>query len=102
MNASFILAAMTATCLVSALPARADDDDDDDRRYHRAGYDQLSDLDALDIAAQYGLDRIKEIKFSNESWEIEGCTADGEEIEIDISAHTADIRKLEYEDDDAC
>ncbi len=94
---SVLIACMMATSLAPV--ARADDDDDDDGR--QRGY-AVSSEEALDLAAAYGLDWVKEIKRGNGNWEIEGCTYDGEEIEIDISGQSGGIVKLEYEDDDDC
>ncbi len=92
------------TCLMAtsfAPIALADDDDDDDRRRNHREY-AISAEHALDIAAAYELDWVKEIKRGNGNWEIEGCTYDGQEIEIDISGGHGEIVKLEYEDDDDC
>lgn len=77
--------------------ALADDDDD----YRGRGY-RISQYEAMDIAYSYGLSWFKEIKRGNGNWEIEGCTGDGQEIEIDISGRSGEIIKLEYEDDDKC
>jgi hypothetical protein len=83
---------------VFAPPALADDDDSDE---YRRGY-RVSLTEARYIAYDYGLAWFKEIKRGNGNWEIEGCTGDGQEIEIDISGRTGEIVKLEYEDDDKC
>lgn len=85
--------------LVCAAPAPFAFADDDD---HRGGGYRVSQYEAMDIAHSFGLARFKEIKRGNGNWEIEGCTGDGREIEIDISGPTGDIIKLEYEDDDKC
>jgi uncharacterized membrane protein YkoI len=95
----------TAICasllaLFPTLAAPAALADDDDRRSAR-NYG-INQYEALEIAGDFGLYSIKEIKFSGGKWEIEGCTSDGQEIEIDISARSGDIIKLEYEDDDDC
>jgi uncharacterized membrane protein YkoI len=76
-------------------------DDDDDYHEHRRNY-RVSQTEAKYIAHDYGLAWFKEIKRGNGNWEIEGCTGDGQEIEIDISGRTGEIVKLEYEDDDKC
>lgn len=97
-------ALLSLTCLAFlAAPAPialADDDDyrDDGRR---GGY-RVSQYEAIDIARSYGLSWFKEIKRGNGNWEIEGCTGDGQEIEIDISGRSGDLIKLEYEDHDKC
>lgn len=77
--------------------ALADDDDNQPGR----GY-AVSEAEAVDIARYYGLAWFKELKRGNGNWEIEGCTHDGHEIEIDISGRSGELVKLEYEDDDNC
>lgn len=90
---AFIGLAITA----SAPIAFADDDDD-----HRGRGCNVSQCEAMDIAHSFGLAWFKEIKRGNGNWEIEGCTGDGQEIEIDISGRSGEVIKLEYEDDDKC
>ena len=94
--------ALAITCIAFALAAQAPlalaDDDDD---YRGRGY-RVSQYEAMDIAHSFGLAWFKEIKRGNGNWEIEGCTGDGREIEIDISGRSGEIIKLEYEDDDKC
>lgn len=92
--------AMAFVGLAAALPAPmafADDDGDHDGQGYRIGQ-----FEAMDIAYSFGLAWLKEIKRGNGNWEIEGCTGDGQEIEIDISGRSGEIIKLEYEDDDNC
>lgn len=83
-------------CAAPAPLAFADVDD------HRGRSYRISQYEAMDIAHSFGLAWFKEIKRGNGNWEIEGCTGDGQEIEIDISGRTGEIIKLEYEDDDKC
>lgn len=93
--------AMAFIGLAIAAPAPlafADDDDD----YKNGRSYRISQNEAMDIAYGFGLDWFKEIKRGNGNWEIEGCTGDGREIEIDISGRSGEIVKLEYEDDDKC
>lgn len=99
MKHAFAMAFIGLTVTVSAPLAFADEDDNYDggRRTY-----SISQYEAIDIAYSYGLDRFKEIKRGNGNWEIEGCTFDGQEIEIDISGWSGEIVKLEYEDDDKC
>lgn len=94
-------AILMSLALTAFAPLAIADDDDDDRKRGKRSY-AISADDALYIASQYGLDWVKEIKRGNGNWEIEGCTYDGQEIEIDISGWSGEIVKLEYEDDDDC
>jgi hypothetical protein len=58
--------------------------------------------DAIAIAQAYGLVYLKEVKLDDGEWEVEGCTADGGEIEVEIHAHTGQLLELEIERDDDC
>lgn len=63
----------------------------------------VSREEALDIARSKGMTRLKEIERDDGKWEIEGCMANGREIEIDIRRSTGAIVKLEIDDhDDDC
>ena len=64
----------------------------------------VSREEALSIARAEGMTRLKEIERDDGKWEIEGCTADRREIEIDIRRSTGEIVKLEIDDrdDDDC
>lgn len=96
MKRTFALACIGLVCAGPAPLVFADDDDNRGRNY------RISQYEAMDIAHSFGLAWFKEIKRGNGNWEIEGCTGDGQEIEIDISGRTGEIIKLEYEDDDKC
>lgn len=90
-----------AACLASialATPAPLAFADDDGYR----GAATVSMDEAIAIAQSYGMVRLKEIELDDGEWEIEGCTADGREIEIDIHARTGDVVELEIERDDDC
>ena len=89
----------------AALPAFADDDDMhparlqrlDDRAAQR-GYD-VSLQEAMDIARANGVVRITDVDLDDDAeWEIEGRTADGREIDIDISARDGRVLDLDIDD----
>lgn len=90
--------AMAFTGLAVTAPIAFADDDDE----HRGRSYSVNQYEAVDIAYSFGLAWFKEIKRGNGNWEIEGCTSNGREIEIDISGRSGEIIKLEYEDDDKC
>ncbi len=94
----------TATCasllaLSGVLAAPAALADDDRRRGHHLAVDYH---EALWIAESFGMYRVKEVELDDGAWEIEGCTHDGREIEIEISARNGAVIDLEYDDDDDC
>lgn len=91
-----ILAASLAAVMLAA-PASLALADDDYR-----GSVSVSKEQALEIARGYGLDRLKEIELDDGEWEIEGCTADGYEIEIDVNARSGRVTELEIDRDDRC
>ena len=51
---------------------------------------------AIEIARGQGLVRLHEAKFDDGVWEVEGWTADGRRIELDIHPHTGAILKQEF------
>ncbi|AXE65612.1 hypothetical protein HPO_05240 [Hyphomonas polymorpha PS728] len=69
-----------------------------------AGTDTISREQAIDIARQKGMVHVLEIELDDGEWEIEGCTADGRELEIDLHRRTGDILKydLDRDTDDDC
>ena len=49
--------------------------------------------------------RVREVERDDGKWELEGCTTDRKEIEVDIRRSTGEIVKLEVDfdrDDDDC
>lgn len=65
--------------------------------------DTFSHDDAARIARAEGMSRITETEQDDGKWELEGCTRDGREIEIDIDGRSGAILALEIdEDDDDC
>ena len=102
-------ALMTAslTLLMMAAPAPlafADDDDDGFRR--ASGSEQaytISRDEAVQIARAEGMARVKEVERDDGKWELEGCTRNGQEIEIDIHGRSGAILDRETDDhDDDC
>lgn len=88
------LMGLALTAPVSA--AFADDDDD------RYGF-KVTRAEAIAIAEANGMYYIEEIERDDGKWELEGCTADRREIEIDIHGQTGRILELEIDDyDDDC
>lgn len=69
-----------------------------------AGMDTISREQAIDIASQKGMVHVLEIELDDGEWEIEGCTADGRELEIDLHSRTGEILKydLDRDTDDDC
>lgn len=68
------------------------------------GAETISREQAIDIASQKGMVHVLEIELDDGEWEIEGCTADGRELEIDLHSRTGEILKydLDRDTDDDC
>lgn len=65
----------------------------------------ISREEAISIARDKGMTRVREVERDDGKWELEGCTADRKEIEVDIRRSTGEIVKLEVDfdrDDDDC
>jgi uncharacterized membrane protein YkoI len=65
----------------------------------------ISREEAIAIARDKGMTRVRETERDDGKWELEGCTADRREIEVDIRRSTGEIVKLEVDfdrDDDDC
>ncbi len=92
---SFLFAAGCA--LAFAVPASAAFADDD-ARFSFA----VTQAQAEEIALANGMQRIDEIERDAPKWELDGCTADGREIEIDIHGRTGEIIKIDIDKDDFC
>lgn len=87
-------ASLAALMLAAPAPLALADDD------YRSP--NISKAEALEIAEARGMARLDEIELDDGEWEVEGCTAEGYEIEIDINARTGDVVKLEIDRDDRC
>ncbi len=76
--------------------AFADDDD------YRGGF-RISRAEAIDIARDNGMNVAQEIERDDGKWELEGCTYDRSETEIDIHGQSGHVLELEIDDrDDDC
>lgn len=66
--------------------------------------DLLSREQAIEIAGKQGMAHVLEAELDDGEWEIEGCSADGRELEIDLHSRTGDILKydLDRDKDDDC
>ena len=65
----------------------------------------ISREEAISIARDKGMTRVREVERDDGKWELEGCTTDRKEIEVDIRRSTGEIVKLEVDfdrDDDDC
>lgn len=70
----------------------------DQDQCRQASSDQRITRDqAIEIARQHGLVRLKDVDREDYGWEIEGWTADGREIEVEIN-HDGSIRDIDYDD----
>lgn len=92
-----------AALLMLTAPAPLALADDDDRLRGSASPERvytLSREDAVRIARGEGMTRVKEVERDDGQWELEGCTRNGREIEIDIHDRTGEILELDIDDDD--
>jgi uncharacterized membrane protein YkoI len=88
--------------LMLAAPATLAFADEDDS-YRRGGSERVHTIsrdEAVHIARAEGMTRIKEVERDDGKWELEGCTRNGREIEIDIHGRTGEILELDVDDDD--
>ncbi|MFN4183272.1 MAG: PepSY domain-containing protein [Hyphomonas sp.] len=69
-----------------------------------AGSDTISREQAIEIAEKKGMVHVLEIELDDGEWEIEGCNAEGRELEIDVHSRTGEILKydLDRDKDDDC
>lgn len=99
---TLMTASLTLFLMAAPAPmAMADGDDDGYRRLANAERTYTVSRDeAVRIARGEGMTRISEIERDDGKWELEGCTRNGREIEIDIHGASGAILELEIDDDD--
>lgn len=94
---------MTASLALLVIAAPAPFASADDDGFRRAGGNEraytVSRAEAVSIARDRGMSRVKEVDRDDGKWELEGCTRDGREIEIDIHGRTGEILELDIDDD---
>ncbi|ABI76271.1 conserved hypothetical protein [Hyphomonas neptunium ATCC 15444] len=61
--------------------------------------DLLTREQALEIASKQGMTHVLEAELDDGEWEIEGCSADGRELDIDLHSRTGDILKYDLDRD---
>jgi uncharacterized membrane protein YkoI len=62
------------------------------------GQDPVSEEQAVSIAERNGMVRLKDVDREDYGWEIEGWTADGREIEVEIN-RDGSVREIDIDDD---
>lgn len=65
----------------------------------------ISREEAIAIARDKGMTRVREVERDDGNWEVEGCTADRKEIDVDIRRSNGEIVKFEIDldrDGDDC
>lgn len=69
-----------------------------------AGNDRISVQQVVDIATEKGIVQVTKIELDDGKWEVEGCTADGRELELDLRSSTGDVlkEKLDHQPDNDC
>jgi len=87
-----------AVALFLAAPAPLALADDDSGRFTFT----VTKAEAMDTARANGMQRIDKIERDSPKWELEGCTADGREIEIDIHGRTGEVIEIDIDQDDFC
>lgn len=66
----------------------------------------ISREEAISIARDRGMTHVREVERDDGKWEVEGCTANRKEIEVNIHPSSGEIVKFEIDseddDNDAC
>lgn len=60
--------------------------------------DPVTEEKAVSIAERHGMVRLKDVDREDYGWEVEGWTADGREIEVEIN-HDGTVREIDVDDD---
>lgn len=53
---------------------------------------------AIATAKAQGMVRVEDIELDDGKWEVEGRTESGREIEVDVSARTGEVLRIDYDD----
>lgn len=64
-----------------------------------SGAAEISREQAIDIAKRQGMAHVLEIELDDNEWEIEGCSSDGRELDIDVHSRSGDILKYDLDRD---
>lgn len=99
---TLMTACLAVLALAAPAPAALAEDEYGLRGGAGAGGVTVSREEAVQIARAEGMTRVKEIERDDGKWELEGCTRNGREIEIDIHGRTGAILDLEIDEDDDC
>ncbi|WP_158639220.1 PepSY domain-containing protein [Elioraea rosea] len=79
---------IAAVLLFISSPARADDD---------CRGMPVTRAQAIAIAQTVGLVRVEEVDCDDDEWEVEGRSASGREMEVEIDARSGQIKEIEYD-----
>jgi len=100
-----VLAATALAAFQSAAPAFAQSDDDlsparlqrlDDQAKARGFH--ITHAQAIEIAKANGVVTVREVDLEDDDeWKVEGRNAQGQEIEVELSAHDGKVRKVELD-----
>ena len=78
-----------------AAPAWADHNHGHNDEHAAHAHQAISQERALEIAAAQGVASVREVEIDDGAWKVEGRTAEGREIEVEIDMHTGAVRKRE-------
>jgi uncharacterized membrane protein YkoI len=84
-----------ATLLCTAAPALADHGRGGDEAATHA-HAAIPQARALEIAAAQGVARVREVELRRGVWKVEGFTAQGRAVEVEIDAHSGEVVKREF------
>ncbi len=92
----WILAAAAAAVATAAL-AHDDRRGGEDNHRPAAGQAAISQERAVAIAREQGVATVREVELDDGVWEVEGRTAEGRKIEVDIDPRTGAVLKRELD-----
>jgi uncharacterized membrane protein YkoI len=67
----------------------------DEERSAPTSHAAISQQRALEIAAEQGVVRVREVELRRGVWKVEGYTAQGQQIEVEIDPHSGAVVKRE-------